>query len=822
MRNRTIRSAYRLLPLAAVYALFTLPLRAQEYLIVTCGDQGGCSYLRVYMVTLLGKDTVRTIPVSAANDPRLLRKGNPVRLNSMYGVYNDPKSGLLHILARNGQLGNIILPSKMPSTVTTAASALQGATLEYREQAKSKTQVAVPVERLVALFSGPGLEGTAVEFIKKEIQASEPHRFQPGLIAGALAFASTSEELRAWRDELRKAMRQSLDLFKSEKVDPARLEATLVEGLAAMRIHRLVALEGQKEEALQEELSATHRRLLEQFAVAGALMKAQLHDPFLEKLDQIGLARWCRSDLAAGVGPSMRASAQWHYQRAKELFAAKQYGRAFDEARLASSRAGCDTVINDYYYQTRVEFVNKNMIQTSVDYEKEGRSILQQIVRELQGMGQESNMTAERIEYVHKRIAEGERLDKDYLPLQLKKAEFLANLGELTASREVVTRIERSVQLSRSTADEWLNMDAGLNGRLITLRQRTERLVAEQISSGQFKEAIATAAVGLKAEPANAKLLYLSAAAAAVQRDRQKMQHFVEQYLHLANPGCTESDEMTKTLFELYRRQTSQAGSTPPEGKIPNWVSGEFYRPGEVFYDPLSGGFQPHVILSAIEKGSSAVEFRWDGFMAVSITTIIGTRSGKPEGRDRTQLELEPVYSQKPIYMTGIGVKANSAGERRIMPLRYLNSPDFDPLLAAKFTGKVSTRGWSGNPFFHPFLWNDIFLFDLVYDELGRIKEAIPVAPDVSRPKSPFSESLRFTWDGNSKRLLQIKGAKYSRVMSYDSLGRLRSEKILYPTGNGKIEYTYQGKTMQIKLAKCEDNFYDKASRIITIESSDR
>ena len=95
--------------------------------------------------------------------------------------------------------------------------------------------------------------------------------------------------------------------------------------------------------------------------------------------------------------------------------------------------------MSDAYYRARVEFVNRNMIPARPEPENENRSILQQIVRELQGIGQEPSLTPERVEYARKRIVEGERLDKDYLPLQLKKAEFLANIGELSASREVVT-----------------------------------------------------------------------------------------------------------------------------------------------------------------------------------------------------------------------------------------------------------------------------------------------------------------------------------------------------------------------------------------------
>jgi len=799
---------------AAAWALLATAAHAQESVLVACTGQSPCTYQRAYSTTVLGKNSVRVVPPSAANDASMLRKARSASLSTIPGLYREPTSGLLRVLSRNGQLGDIVVPSKLPQGATTASAASAGLAIEYRKQAKSSAQVSVPIDQFVALLSGPGLEGAVVEFVRRETQAGAPHPQQQELIAGALAFAAGSAELQSWRDELRSTMRRSLDLFRGEGVDPTRLEATLAEGLAAMRVYRLVALDGQKEEALQEDLTAEYRRLLERFAIASAFKNAGMHDAFLEKLDQIGLARWSRPDLVAGVDQSLQASAEWHYKQAKGLFASNQYGRAFDEARLASTRAACDSAINSFYYEARVEFVNKNMIPASPDYEKQDKNMLQQIVRELQGIGKDAALTPEGIKNVHERIAEGERRDKDYLPLQFKKAEFLASIGQLTASRDVVTRVERSVQLGRNAADEWLGLDANLNRRLLAAQQTTEKLVGEQIANGQFKAASATAAAGLEALPGNPRLLYLGAVAAAVQRDQQAARQFVEQYLRLTGPDCADAGDVKKTLFELYRRQAPRASSSSADGKTtPNWISGELYDPGQVFYDPLSGGFQPRVVRSGPDKGSTGktVQFRWDGFMAILITTTGASGSGGPVGRD-----IEPVYDQKHLYMSGVGTKANSAGERRVIPLRYLNSPDFDPLLAAKFTGKTLTRGWAGNPFFHPFLWDDIFLFDLEYDEFGRIKVATPVAGDISRPRSPFSETLKFTWDGSSKRLLAISGAKYSRAMAYDSLGRLVSEKIVHPSGTGKIEYSYQGETTQFKEVKCEDNFYDKARRVVS------
>ena len=64
--------------------------------------------------------------------------------------------------------------------------------------------------------------------------------------------------------------------------------------------------------------------------------------------------------------------------------------------------------------------------------------------------------------------------------------------------------------------------------------------------------------------------------------------------------------------------------------------------------------------------------------------------------------------------------------------------PDYNPQLAQKLTGRRTARGWAGNPFFHPFLWKDIFLFELEYHNLGRIRQAIPVT-QTPRARPPAS-----------------------------------------------------------------------------------
>lgn len=818
---RWIRVAF--LSAKMISILSSAPVNVQDFVLVTCTDRGPCLYRRVFGVAIQGKDTVKTVATSAASDARLLRHARSVRLDAIPGLYRDPKSGMLRTGGGASSLGDLVLPSKLTAGGDqTAASAWEGVTLEYREQPKAKSRVPVPLSNLVALLRGPSAEQVVVDFARHEIANTEAHPKRMELIAGALGFASASEELRAWREELIVAMRGSLDRFQRQEVDPTRLQATLEEGLAAMRVYRLIAAEGQKQEALQQSLIAEHRTLLQRFTIASILKKAGLHDPYLEKMDQIGLARWSRPDLNDGMEASLNASADAHYKSSVELFAAKQYERAFDEAQLATNRVPCDPKFSENYYHARIEYVNRNMILAALEYENQNRSLLQQIVRELQGVGQEGTLTPERVEQFRKRIAEGEELDRDYLPLQLKKAEFLANLGQLTAARDVVTHVERTVQLGQSEAEEWLRLDASLNTRLATTRQVAEKSVAQDFDEGKFSEALDAAAIGLKAEPANRRLLYFSALASGILRDEQKTKVFIADYLRLHTLACDGDSSATNTLFALYRRPGASRKPAPGEGKVPHWISGEFYRDGEVFYDPVSGGFFPHVLMSSTEKSNVTTEFHWEGFIATSIKTTSHSPISAKVNTESTLFEAEPTYDRESVHMTAIGSKANSAGERRVTTLRYLNSPDFDPVLAARFSKKVVTTGWAGNPFFHPFLWTGIFIFNLSYDELGRIREAVPVTADPSRPRSPFSEKLRFAWDGRSKRLLSITGTSYKRDMEYDREGRLRREKIVYRNGKGTIEYTYGGKSSSPKQARCEDNFFDRGKRVATFSSFDQ
>jgi YD repeat-containing protein len=135
-----------------------------------------------------------------------------------------------------------------------------------------------------------------------------------------------------------------------------------------------------------------------------------------------------------------------------------------------------------------------------------------------------------------------------------------------------------------------------------------------------------------------------------------------------------------------------------------------------------------------------------------------------------------------------------------------------DTRIAKKATGKRAAVGFSGNRYFHPFAWDAIHLFELDYDEQGRVIHAW----ELGEPKAP---RLDFTWDG--QRLLKVTGRDsaapanvvYTRSLNYNG-DKLASETITHAGGkSSKIEYKYD-KQGRLVSAECDaDHSLDGRTR---------
>jgi hypothetical protein len=139
------------------------------------------------------------------------------------------------------------------------------------------------------------------------------------------------------------------------------------------------------------------------------------------------------------------------------------------------------------------------------------------------------------------------------------------------------------------------------------------------------------------------------------------------------------------------------------------------------------------------------------------------------------------------------------------------NSPRIDTHLAFKITGKRVAVGFSGNHFFHPFAWDAIHMFELDYDDEGRVRHAW----ELDEPDAP---RLDFTWEG--KRLISVTGRAttsgepvvYSRTLTYSG-DRLISETITHASKTSHIQYKYNKLGALIEAESDADPSIDGRSR---------
>ncbi len=141
--------------------------------------------------------------------------------------------------------------------------------------------------------------------------------------------------------------------------------------------------------------------------------------------------------------------------------------------------------------------------------------------------------------------------------------------------------------------------------------------------------------------------------------------------------------------------------------------------------------------------------------------------------------------------------------------LTLWNNPRLDTRLAYMATGKRVAVGFSGNRYFHPFVWDAIHVFELDYDDQGRVRHAW----ELDEPNSP---RLDFFWDG--KRLMSVVGrnateqAVYTRTLNYTG-DRLVGESISESGKASRIQYKYNKQGVLIEAECDSDASLDGRSR---------
>jgi len=174
--------------------------------------------------------------------------------------------------------------------------------------------------------------------------------------------------------------------------------------------------------------------------IIDALRSGSFWDEYMVKVRQLGLAKWSLPNMLENTQEAASHSTVQHRERFTNFAAGNKWDLAFDEAELAT-HSSCDPGVTDDFYRARVLFVNHNEIPSAPVYNGRNKALLEQVVREL------DQLDPAKEQVTFERIRRGEDLDPSFLPLQLKKAEFLDKLGRYKEALAVIQRIERNVRL---------------------------------------------------------------------------------------------------------------------------------------------------------------------------------------------------------------------------------------------------------------------------------------------------------------------------------------------------------------------------------------
>lgn len=783
-----------------------------QMLLIRC-EAETCGYQRIASFSIDGRNAVRPVGAAAETvDNASARRFQEVKFDRLAGLYRDV-DGIFHTLGGDASVIDVAVPPKWSSKVPVpVASTWQRAILEFADIASPKVKTRLAPDNFTYLLVAANVEAAISEVLQRALDPAyrDPRRI--AVVRGALQFKGSAVAEAQWREAVLARIRADLKRYDDQAGDPTTLMQTLGSAVALQVVYMEVD-GGSANKELLDRVTAADDLLRRRLAIAETLRKAKLWDEYLVKLNQLGVVRWSLPGMLDQSREALRGSVAFHQERAEAHAKLTHLDRAFDEAALAADRS-CNPLVAEAFYKARIDFVNKNMIASALEYNGANKLYLEQIVREL-----EQPPDPAKEETIKTRIAQGESMDANYLPLQWKNAEFLDKLGRFEEALDVVRRIERRVRLDRQQLEQTLKLDGQISNNLLDAVKRSAAEASKEFDAQRFQQAFDAAAKGLRADPNDALLLYYSAMSAAFVRQKDAAVRSIQTYLRNANVTCGPDDHPGKML-ELYRQLMLPPRSAGDANGVPSWMSGIRYDPGRVFYDPVSLSLIQPITRIHAKDGLSTLFIREDrSFLVRSISTSrmpVSMPGATSPAAASTLFEAEPKYDRPTLSMIEIGSRATSAGERTAHALRFLSSPAVDPALVFRFTSRQIARGWTGNPFFHPLIWNGFYVFDLEYDPLGRVTKATPIREEAGSRVDPFSEPLEFTWDGNSQRLMTIRGMRsgYLRTLRYDKEGLLLAEDVTYQKAKGSIVYRYLPDSPQIVEARSLDNFYDKRERI--------
>jgi hypothetical protein len=730
---------------------------------------------------------------------------------------------------------------------TSFAALWSATTVAYQEQAKGKTATPLRADQIYAILPGPERSESLANLI------ADPANFRGlGEESEGAAFAERMSLLVAVASSVTGQGAVKLQqVLLSEMLDAARrISAGIAKAddlLIGLKYAEVSAQAYPKDERQAKARAALTERkawLDRRMAILKAFRAAELWDAYLEKYSDF--ERWDNGfqDLRKSREQAFQESGRQHRAKGEQYYKDKNYPSALQELTLAQRRLPSDRQIaglvekvkldderqqaagkpkvaedkgsSNYRLITRRVQNADNYINDGKDADKKGRD-LEAEAKSLKTAGRlteaetRSKEAEAKLQEAEGEIQQAEGVDKESPRIMLSRARLLQARKQPLKALAILDEYARRVVDTEGKGDELRN---NIAYELKSTKEIKKAAVAKAFADGDYAAALITVQEGLALDANDLDFLLNAGRIDAIMRKYADGADMFKQYLNLSQTPGADQKRRTEVYNALPLVKPPDA---EPEGK-PNWFSAYRNPPG-IAYCPIS--LMPNARVVDVKASRKlTTTFQWTGDQ---LTSVQNTSLEAGEGRSAVyfdyfkdrggvrRVSVEPLEDAAADLPTPRFTAAGTVGTGKGTYLALLNHPVVDPPMVERLTGKRVATIVSGNPYFHPFVWNGIYVFIAEYDDRGRVKSArqIPAAGQASR-------TLDFKWDGDSLRLMEIaeRGGVYKRTMTYSG-NKLISETVAFGGRSSKIEYKYKGD--QLLEANCGDDIsLDSRSRHVT------
>ncbi len=822
---------------------FTAFAQAPRFVVVRKSQAGVIGYEPVEVFTINGRDRIRTLEGSAVTvAPAAYNKAAKLLLSQAGVVRQDSAQRFVLISGqRDGRV--YIVPDQLkPKVASNVEDLWKNIRFASRKTKKTKQETAFGSWEFFALIPATSPASAAAAFVLDAAHFDGVDERLAAILGLTQSFPN-APELDAVRAFLNQRMQEGFEALEAGGPYPDFLETVRFAELSQKTFPNVRSLAELNKDIMQKKswVETTLRTLR-------SLYNNNNWDDFIQRYVSFERYQASFGQMMDSRRRAFTESARVHVQIGGELRKQKKYVESLRELRLALSRDPLNDPLRTVVEDARIEASLALALQKAPLRQplKQGSPLEVRFTRNLRFA--DLYIRDRKFTEAETEIRAAEELDKDSPSVLLVRAKYHQGRNELAQALALLDTYDESVAEpeERRLGEE---VRTTIMYDLKKLKAEHKAEIEKLYADGRYSDALQFVTRSQDLDRGDEDFLFSSGILAAILRKPEMAIAKLQGYLEASNSLNGDFKRRDRALRVLAVLQSPRPLSTTGS---PNWFSGRKLAPA-MPYCPESLVFQQRI--DRIEAHKLDIVFEWaadgklksvvsrfkdDGALREFLARRTAAAPAGTDGftsvdagnfhfdylRDSPQmLRVARARATDPAAASGDvrGFKISggmrvSVGEpkepsRTRSAWQYitlLSSPVLNTDVLSQLEGPV-TVGFSGNPYFNPFVWDDLHMFWLSYDKLARVESAREIGTN---------RILRFEWDGD--RLLSITAytsesqkrgqAVYRRVMNYTA-NRLVSESVESGGKTGKILYKYQG--AKLVEAALDDNAHDGRSRQI-------